>query len=85
VQISPREVRQLQKQNRHDPVCDIKKECHICHIGFMIPLKYTDKKGKPYRYNQIKPKIENLDPQTVMERMYEPENADMVMFIDPKD
>lgn len=51
----------------------------------MIPLKYTDKKGKPYRYNQIKPKIENLDPQTVMERMYEPENADMVMFIDPKD
>jgi len=34
--LSPREVRLLEKQNATDPVCPVKEECDICHIGFMI-------------------------------------------------
>jgi len=68
--LSPREVRLLYTQNAGDPVCPIKELCDICHIGFMIPVKYTDKQGKVYLFSEIKPKIKNLDPNTVMERIF---------------
>ncbi len=45
-ELTPREVRLLQSQNANSPICAIKEECHICHIGFVIPVKYTDKTGK---------------------------------------
>jgi hypothetical protein len=69
--LSSREVRLLQTKNASDPVCPFKEECDICHIGFMIPVKYTDKQGKVYLFHEIKPKIKNLDPNTVIERIFD--------------
>lgn len=80
LEFSSREVRLLLKQNAADPVCPIKEPCHICHIGFMIPLKYTYKDGKEYLFHQIKPKIKNLDPNTVIERIFENSDNEHVMF-----
>lgn len=68
--LSPREVRLLETQNADDPVCSVKEECDICHIGFMIPVNYTDKRGKTYLFHEMKPKIKNLNPDTLMERIY---------------
>jgi len=83
--LSPREVRLLESQNANDPVCSVKEECHVCHIGFMIPVKYTDKSGKTYLYHEIKPKIKNLDPNTVMERIMNDDDAEIIMFFPPSD
>lgn len=68
--LSPREVRLLETKNAEDPVCPVKELCDICHIGFMIPLNYTDELGKSYLFHESKPKIKNLNPHTVMERFY---------------
>lgn len=81
--LSPREVRLLEKQNSHDATCPLKEPCHICHIGFMIPVKYTDKKGKCYLFHEIKPKIKNLDPNTVMQRIFEHDDNEIIMFLPP--
>lgn len=67
----PGEVRLLEAKNPADSVCPVKQECDICHIGFMIPVKYTDKQGKVFLFHEIKPKIKNLDPNTVMERIFD--------------
>lgn len=80
--LSPREVRLLEKQNASDTVCPVKEECDICHIGFMIPVKYTDKTGKKYLFHEIKPKIKNLDPNTLMERIFRNHEHDIFLFID---
>lgn len=82
-ELSTREVRLLEKQNAHDLVCPCKEECHICHIGFMIPVNYTDKHGKQYLYHEIKPKIKNLDPNSVMERIFENPDTENIMFFGP--
>lgn len=68
--LSPGEVRLLCTQNAGDPVCPAKELCDICHIGFMIPVEYTDKQGNVYLFSEIKPKIKNLDPNTVMQRIF---------------
>ena len=68
--LSPREVRLLETKNAGDHVCSVKEECDICHVGFMIPVNYTDKRGKTYLFHETKPKIKNLNPDTVMERIY---------------
>lgn len=73
--LSPREVRLLEKQNVDDPVCPVKEECDICHIGFMIPDNYTDKNGKQYVFEELKPKIKNLDPNSVMDRIFSGHNV----------
>ena len=65
-----REVRLLETRNAGDPVCSVKEECDICHIGFMIPVHYTDQHGKTYLFHDLKPKIKNLDPKTVMNRIF---------------
>ena len=44
------------RKNADDPVCPVKEACHICHIGFLIPVSYTGKDGKHYLFHQIKPK-----------------------------
>ena len=36
----------------------------------MIPVHYTDKRGKTYLFHEMKPKIKNLNPDTVIERIY---------------
>jgi len=81
--LSPREVRLLERQNSLDAVCRIKEECHICHIGFMIPVKYTDSFGKLYLFHEIKPKIKNLDPDTVFERIFEHTESENIFFFPP--
>ena len=78
--LSMREIRLLAKQNAADPVCPIKEPCHICHIGFMIPVNYTHKDGKQYLFHQLKPKIKNLDPKTVMERIFENTDGEITIF-----
>lgn len=83
--LSPREVRLLERQNSLDPVCTVKEECHICHIGFMIPVKYTDSFGNQYLFHEIKPKIKNLDPDTVMERIFEHTEPENIFFFPPDD
>ncbi|MCR4321702.1 MAG: hypothetical protein NUV74_15365 [Candidatus Brocadiaceae bacterium] len=68
--LSPREVRLLETKNTGDTVCPVKEECDMCHIGFVIPVNYTNKHGKTYRFHEMKPKIKNLDPNTVTERIF---------------
>ena len=68
--LSPREVRLLETKNAADPVCPVKEECDMCHIGFSIPVNYTDYRGRTYLFHEMKPKIKNLDPNTVMERIF---------------
>ena len=58
--LSPREVRLLEKKNRRDPICSIKEERDICYIKFMIPVNYTDKNRKKYLYHEVKPEIKQL-------------------------
>jgi len=76
--LSQKEISQLEKRNAHDPVCSVQEPCHICHIGFMIPVNYTDKHGKHYLFDEIKPEIKNLDPNTVMERIFESPDTESV-------
>lgn len=83
LELTPKEVCQLEKQNANDPVCPVKEECHICHIGFIIPVKYIDKRGKQYLFHEIKPKIKNLDPNTVMQRIFEHPDSEDVIFFGP--
>lgn len=78
--LSPREVRLLEKQNANDAICPVKEPCHICHIGFMIPVNYVARSGKRYLFHEIKPKIKNLDPNTVMERIFENPDAEEIIF-----
>lgn len=84
-ELSAREIRQLLKQNSDDPVCQLKQECHLCHIGFIIPVNYTNPTGKTYKYHEIKPKINNLDPDTVMKRIFNNNNDEnfAVFYFDP--
>lgn len=81
MELSHKEVRQLQKQNANHPLCPIIEECDICHIGFMIPVDYTDSNGKKFLFHQLKPKIKSLDPKTVMQRIIT--KADSTMFFPP--
>ena len=81
--LSLREVCLLERQNVDDLVCPVKKPCHICHIGFMVPVNYTDKTGKQYLFHEIKPKIKNLDPDTVMERIFDHHDTEDTLFFGP--
>ena len=65
--LSPGEVRILERKNQQAPICLIKKECEMCHIGFIIPGNYTDKTGKKYQCHEIKP----LEPNDLMERIFD--------------
>lgn len=82
---STREVHRLERKNAGDPVCPVKEACHICHIGFLIPVSYTGKDGKHYLFHQIKPKIKNLTPDAVMERIFENPDTEITMFFNPFD
>lgn len=82
IDFSAKEIRTLFAKNTTDPVCPIKDECHFCHIGFMIPVKYKDKHGNTYLFHKIKPKIKNLDPNTVMERIFDHDDGETIMFFD---
>ena len=67
---SEREIRNIQKDNKNDPQCDIRVECEICHNGYQIPIEYIDKRGKLYLYDKIKPNITNPDAKKLMQRIY---------------
>jgi len=76
-----KEVRLLEEINAHDPVCPVKEECHMCHSGYMIPFRYTGKDGKVYLFHEIKPKVEKLDPNKLMDRIFEnPDNVGYRFF-----
>ena len=64
------DISYISQLHKNDSVCTIKSECDICHTGFMIPVNYTDKNGKTYRFDELKTKIKNLDPDTSLERWY---------------
>ncbi|MDP2755560.1 MAG: hypothetical protein Q8P40_14380 [Nitrospirota bacterium] len=82
-ELSLKEVRLLERKNSFDPVCTARELCHMCHTGFMIPVKHTDMFGKQYLFHEIKPKIKNLDPNTVMERIFDDPGTEMVYFFPP--
>lgn len=82
---SLKEVELLAKQNAKDPVCPLKEECDICHIGFMIPVKFIDKHKNEFLFHKIKPKIKNLDPSTVMDRILNHPHTLFSVFIAPDD
>jgi hypothetical protein len=67
---SEREIRNIQKDNKNDPQCDIRVECEICHNGYQIPIEYIDKRRNLYLYDKIKPNITNPDPKKLMQRIY---------------
>ena len=81
--LSHREVRLLEKKNWEDPICPVKEECEICYIGFTIPVNYTDKNGKKYLYHEVKQNVKQLDPDTVMQRIFG--EADQVFYFGPDD
>jgi len=83
--IPHKKVRSLIRQNKNDPVCTIKEPCHICHIGFMIPVNYTHSDGKQYLFDQLKPEIKNLDPDTAIDRIFEDANPGNIFFFGPDD
>ena len=83
-ELSTREVRLLEIKNCHDSICPPKEICHICHTGFMIPVKYTNKSGKQYLFHKIKPKIKKLDPNKVFESIFENPDEEIVMFFPPQ-
>ena len=67
---SERESRKIHKDNKHDPECDIKVECKVCHSRYQIPIEYCDRHAKLYLYDAIKSEITNPDPKKLMQRMY---------------
>jgi len=86
IELPTKELRFLEALNPFDLVCRLKDLCPMCHTGFIIPVKYTDKQGNQFLFHQIKPKIKNLDPDTVMERILadaDPENIQFFGFLDP--
>ena len=65
-----KELKRLAKRLPKDSVCPFQTECHICHTGFMIPVDYHAPDGQHYLFDNIKPKIKNLDQNTLMERIF---------------
>lgn len=57
-EITPKQLCLLEKINAKNPICPVIHPCSIC-TGALIPLKYTDKKGNLYLYQQVKQKIIN--------------------------
>ncbi|NKB25346.1 MAG: hypothetical protein GKR87_13410 [Kiritimatiellae bacterium] len=71
------EIRFLEKKSAHQPVFPLQSPCHI---GLMIPFDYTSKERKSYTFNKIKTHIENLDPNTVMQRIFDEPNNQQVFL-----
>jgi len=69
-EFSSAELRRLAKRQPKSSPCPFQTECHICHTGFMIPVDHHAPDGKHYLFDEIKPKIKNLDPNTLMERIF---------------
>lgn len=69
VKLSPREVRLLKTENVDDPLCPVKEKCNMCHIGFMIPVNYTNNHGKNVSF--LRNKTKNLYSYTVMFRIFD--------------
>ncbi len=67
-------VYQLENENRQDSVCPIKIECHYCHMGFVIPVYFKSKNGKIYKFDEIASKIPHLDPNTLLDRLFDEDN-----------
>ena len=79
-ELSRKEVRAIETQNSLDPVCPAKLLCHMCHIGFLIPVKFIGMFGNQYLFHEIKPKIKNLPPETVMQRIFEDADPENIHF-----
>ena len=69
-EFSHQELRRLAKRQPRNSPCPFQTPCHICHIGFMIPVNYHAPDGKHYLFQNIKPLIKNLDQDTLMERIF---------------
>lgn len=67
------ELRLMAKRATPSSPCPFMDLCHICHTGFMVPIRY-EKDGKIYLFEQIKPLVKNLDPKTAFIRIYSHED-----------
>lgn len=70
VRFSKKLVRQLERDNRDDPICPLKTECHYCHMGFVIPVSYKSKNGNRYTFDTLADKIPHLDPNSFFDRLF---------------
>jgi hypothetical protein len=71
---SKKSVLQLEANNLDDSVCPVKEECHYCHMGFVIPVNYKSKNGKIYRFDELAHKIPHLDPESLLDRLFDEHN-----------
>ena len=67
-------VERLENENRDDLVCPPKLECDYCHTGFVIPINYTSKNGITYKFDDLAAKIPTLDPDSLLDRLLDPDN-----------
>jgi len=67
-------VEQLEHENRYDPLCPPKTQCHYCHMGFVIPVFYKSKNGTIYKFDALWEKIPTLDPETFFDRLLDLNN-----------
>ena len=67
-------VERLEIENRDDFVCPSKSECDYCHTGFVIPINYTSKNGITYKFDDLADKIPTLDPDSLLDRLLDPDN-----------
>ena len=80
--LSKREVRTLESENDLDSICPVILTCIICHIGLLIPVNYTDKSKKQYLFHEIKPKLKNLDLNTINQHIFCNHNVSFYFFED---
>lgn len=80
-----KELHRLAKRQPKNSPCPFQTECHICHIGFMIPVDYQSPDGKHYLFDYIKPLIKNLGQDTLMERIYTHPDTISASFFNPFD
>jgi hypothetical protein len=80
-----KELRLMARRSPPSAPCPFSDPCHICHIGFMIPVDYKTDEGKRYLYENVKPLVKKLDPKTVMARIHNHEDNVAAYFFNPFD
>lgn len=69
MEYTDRELRLMARRTTPSSPCPFMDLCHICHTGFMVPIRY-EMDGKLYLFDEIKPLVKNLDPKTAWIRIY---------------
>jgi hypothetical protein len=68
--VTRRQLRLIAKLCPQNPICPFLIPCPSCHIGFFAPVDYADDQGHRFLFDQIQSKLKNIDPATVMNRIF---------------